>query len=108
MYRQWSYRRSKLLYCFQAIAAQVPFSISFLLTLLTPVIRPSYYRMSLSDVVVTLSGFERDVKDGLASLTSVLGSQYSTILKVKATTHLICASPSGPKFEKAKELGSIK
>jgi len=62
----------------------------------------------MGDVVVTLSGFLMTEKKSIEFLVNLLGATYSPLLQVPPTTHLICKTPVGKKYEKAKSTPEIR
>lgn len=57
------------------------------------------------NVVICLSGFDDVDRDSLNTVLTALGCQVSDNFLRRKVTHLVAASPSGAKFEKAQQWG---
>ncbi|KAL9273487.1 BRCT domain-containing protein, partial [Drosera capensis] len=60
------------------------------------------------DFVVCLTGYQRNDRDDIMTLVSLMGAQFSKPLVANKVTHLICYKFEGEKYELAKRLKRIK
>ncbi|GMI98875.1 hypothetical protein HRI_003556800 [Hibiscus trionum] len=59
-------------------------------------------------LIVCLTGYQRQDRDDIMTLVSLMGAQFSKPLVASKVTHLICYKFEGEKYELAKKIKKIK
>jgi NAD-dependent DNA ligase len=59
------------------------------------------YAMFMKNLEICVSGYTKDERKHIGNFVSLMGAQFVVTLKAKTTTHLICKTPSGDKYESA-------